>query len=88
MKKKRNKIQKESLFIKDNNDGEEYCISGNKHFYLINVTEGYISKMLLSSALTEMEALKRTDETQMSHDHVFNEGIDSCKKILANMMRK
>ena len=27
------------LYIKDKVDGQEYCISGDKHFYLIEVTD-------------------------------------------------
>lgn len=32
---------KERIFIKDNYDGQEYCISGDKHFFLIDVTDMY-----------------------------------------------
>jgi len=31
--------EKERYYIKDKSDGQEYCISGEKHFYLIDVTD-------------------------------------------------
>lgn len=35
---KENKM-KETYYIKDKYDGQEYCISGEKHFFLINANE-------------------------------------------------
>lgn len=54
------KTNKENFYIKDKYDGQEYCISGEKHFYLINAND--IVKDLLNSQRQEIiEKIEKLD---------------------------
>lgn len=43
----------ERIYIKDNVDGQEHCLSGDKQFYLIDVTQEYKQHFLPKSVVRE-----------------------------------
>ena len=56
----------------------------------LQTTEGLLGRVLnqafstyRTAVLEAVEGMKRTDETQMSHDHVYDEALDDVSSLLA-----
>ena len=65
-------MKKETFYIKDKYDGQEYCISGRKHFYLIKAND--IVKNLLKEQRGEI--IEMLDKMQERWASQFMKGKD------------
>jgi len=81
------------IYIKDKVDGQEHCLSGDKEFYLIDVTQEYKKHFLPKSKVREM--IKKTfelgystgNDIQISQKYLVKEDKQRIQKIFNDLLK-